>query len=300
MDITLARTFLEIAASRSFAQAAERLHVTQTAVSARVRTLEGLLGVQVFQRNKAGASLTPAGEQFHRHALALVQVWERARQQMSVPAGRRALLAVGCEPGLWNPLLVDWLLWMRQGAADVALRTEIGPADDLMARVANGTLDLVIAYAPRHRTGLRIELLIEEKLILVSTAAQARAADPGTYVYVDWGGEFAEQHGLAFPDLARAPLSVNFGPLGLEYLLATGGSGYFRESVVAPHLRAGRLHRIANAPEFLYPAYAVYPDNPGAGVLRPALEGLRAMASQLRSGPRRAKPRTAAKSRKRG
>jgi len=299
MDITLARTFLEIAASRSFVQAAERLHVTQTAVSARVRTLEDLLGVQLFQRSKAGASLTPAGEQFHRHALTLVQVWERARQQMSVPAGRRALLAVGCEPGLWNPLLVDWLLWMRKGAADVALRTEVGKADDLLDRVANGTLDLVIAYAPRHRTGLRIELLIEEKLVLVSTTARTRSAEPGSYVYVDWGGEFAEQHALAFPELAGAPVWVNFGPLGLEYLLAAGGSGYFRESVAKPHLRAGRLHRIAGAPEFLYPAYAVYPENADIEVLQPALEGLRKVASRLRGTPRAARPRTGARSRQR-
>ena len=289
MDITLARTFLEIAASRSFVQAAERLHVTQTAVSARVRTLEDLLGVQLFVRSKAGASLTPAGEQFHRHALTLVQVWERARQQMLVPAGRSALLALGCEPGLWNPLLVDWLLWMRKGAAQVALHTEVGKADDLLDRVANGTLDLVIAYAPRHRTGLRIELLIEEKLVLVSTTARARAADPASYVYVDWGGEFAEQHGLAFPALEGAPLWVNFGPLGLEYLLAAGGSGYFRESVAKPHLRAGRLHRVTGAPEFLYPAYAVYPENADTEVLEPALEGLRKVASRLRGAPRTAR-----------
>jgi DNA-binding transcriptional LysR family regulator len=288
MDITLARTFLEIAASRSFVQAAERLHVTQTAVSARVRTLEDLLGVQLFQRSKAGASLTPAGEQFHRHALTLVQVWERARQQMAVPAGRRALLAIGCEPGLWNPLLVDWLLWLRKGAADVALHTEVGQADDLLARVANGTLDLVIAYAPRHRTGLRIELLIEEKLVLVTTAAPA-GTDPASYVYVDWGGEFAEQHALAFPQLANAPVWVNFGPLGLEYLLAVGGSGYFRESVARPHLKAGRLHRVPGAPEFLYPAYAVYPENADAEVLVPALEGLRKVAGRLRGAPRTAR-----------
>ncbi|RYY83289.1 MAG: LysR family transcriptional regulator, partial [Comamonadaceae bacterium] len=169
MDITLARTFLEIAACRSFVQAAQRLHVTQTAVSARVRTLEELLGRQLFHRNKAGASLTAAGEQFQRHALALVQTWERARTQMAVPEGSQAVLAAGCEPSLWNPLLVQWLMWMRQGAPGHALHTEIGKADDLLDRVAGGTLDLAIAYAPRLRPGLRIELLIEEKLVLVST-----------------------------------------------------------------------------------------------------------------------------------
>ena len=66
MDIDLARTFLEIARLGSLAAAAETLHVTQTAVSARVRSLEDLLGRQLFLRNKAGASLTSAGEHFMR------------------------------------------------------------------------------------------------------------------------------------------------------------------------------------------------------------------------------------------
>ncbi|UUZ71314.1 LysR family transcriptional regulator [Polaromonas sp. P1(28)-8] len=119
MDINLARTFLEIVSCHSFAQAADRLHVTQTAISARVKTLEDLLGRKLFVRNRAGASLTSAGEQFVRHAMTMVQVWERARQQMAVPPGRRALVTVGCEISLWDPLMLDWLLGMRESASDL-------------------------------------------------------------------------------------------------------------------------------------------------------------------------------------
>src|SRR4051812_28486982 len=189
MDITLARTFLEIVSSRSFARAAEHLHVTQTAVSARVKALEEQLGCQLFLRNKAGASLTASGEQFVPHAQTLVQVWERARHQLAVPEGRRALVAVGCEVSLWDPLMLDWLLWMRKGAPDLALRTEVGLPEELLARVANGTLDMAVVYAPRHWTGLRIELLIEEKLVLVSSKPGAQVLQPAEYVYIDWGTE---------------------------------------------------------------------------------------------------------------
>ena len=289
MDITLARTFLEIANSRSFVQAAERLNVTQTAVSARVRTLEELLGRQLFVRSKAGAFLTPAGEQFVRHASTLVQVWERARHQLAVPAGRRALVTVGCEMSLWQPLLRDWMLWMRKGAPDLALRAEVGLPDDLIERVASGTIDIAIAYAPRHRPGLRIELLIEEKLVLVSTEAGLRGPDAGRYVYVDWGPQFAEQHGLAFPELAGAAVSANLGPLALDYLLAAGGTGYFRQSVARPHLESGRLHRVAGAPEFIYPAYAVFAESGEIESLHAALAGLRQVAAQLARRPRRAR-----------
>ena len=90
MDVELARTFLEIVRARSFARAAEQLNLSQTAVSARIRTLEQQLGRPLFIRNKNGASLTGAGEQFLRYAPMLVQLWQRARHQVAVPAGRRA------------------------------------------------------------------------------------------------------------------------------------------------------------------------------------------------------------------
>lgn len=48
-----------------------------------------------------------------RRASTLVQVGERARQQVAVPPGRRAVLAIGCEASLWDPLLLGWPLWMR-------------------------------------------------------------------------------------------------------------------------------------------------------------------------------------------
>lgn len=278
MDINLARTFLEIVSCHSFAQAADRLHVTQTAISARVKTLEELLGRTLFVRNRAGASLTSAGEQFVRHAMTMVQVWERARQQMAVPPGRRALVTVGCEISLWDPLMLDWLLGMRESAPDLALRTEVGVAEDLLERVANGTLDIVIAYAPRQRPGLRIELLIEEKLVLVTTTPGSQAPQAADYVYVDWGSEFAAQHSLAFPELSSVGVSSSLGPLGLGYLLAVGGAGYFRQNVVRSHIKEGRLHRVPRAPEFLYPAYAVYAADADMTVLEPALAGLRQAA----------------------
>jgi DNA-binding transcriptional LysR family regulator len=282
MDINLARTFLEIVDTRHFGRAAERLHVTQTAVSARVRMLEQMLGRALFVRNKAGASLTPAGERFMRHAQTLVQVWERARQQVAVPAGRRAMVSVGCELSLWDPLLLDWLLWMRKTAPHLALHTEVGFPGMLLAQVSEGIVDIAVVYAPQQRPGLKVELLIEEKLVLVTTSRRARAPQASDYVFVDWGPEFAAQHQLAFPELSNAGTFAGLGPLGREYLLEAGGSGYFRSSVVRSHLESGRLHLVPGAPEFRYPAYAVYSESADPKVVTPALAGLRHVARPQR------------------
>lgn len=278
MDITLARTFLEIAAVGSFQRAADHLHVTQTAVSARVRTLEDLLGRPLFTRNKSGASLTPAGEQFVRYAQALVQVWERARHQVAVPPGRRAVVTAGGELSLWDPLLLDWLIWMREAAPQLALRAEVGLPESLIDQVAEGILDIAVVYVPRLKPGLKIELLIEEKLVLVTTSRRGQPQRANDYVFVDWGPEFAARHNLAFPELSNAATFVGLGPLGLQYILDAGGSGYFRLNVVQRYLKSGRLRLVPGAAEFSYPAYAVYSENADAKIVTPALVGLRHVA----------------------
>lgn len=280
MDITLARTFLEIVDCGNFARAAERLHVTQTAVSVRVQSLESQLGRRLFVRNKSGATLTPAGEQFLRYAPLLIQVWERARQQVAVPPGLRAVVAVGAELTLWSPFLIDWLVWMRRSTPQLALRTEVGVPQGLMDKVSEGILDIAILYAPQHRPGLKVELLMEEKLVLVTTSRGKGPRGDDDYVYVDWGPDFAAQHNLVFPERSNPGTYVGLGPLGLQYILRAGGSGYFRMHAVDPYLRSGKLRIVRGAPEYMYPAYAVYSEAADLKVMGPALAGLRHIAKQ--------------------
>jgi len=244
-------------------------------------------------RNKAGASLTPAGEQFMRYAPLLVQVWERARQQLAVPPGLRAVVAVAGELTLWSPFLLDWLVWMRRSAPQLALRTQVGLPEALMSQVSEGVLDIAVMYTPQHRPGLKIELLMKEKLLLVTTARRKAAPRSGEYVYVDWGADFAAHHNLTYPELSNPGTYVGLGPLGLQFILRAGGSGYFRQHAVAPYLRRGRLSLVRGAPEFLYPAYAVYSEGADQKILTPALAGLRHVAA-VQEG-RRARRRSAHK-----
>jgi DNA-binding transcriptional LysR family regulator len=276
MDIELARTFLAIVEAGSFVRAAERLNVTQTAVSARIRSLEDQLRRPLFLRNKAGASLTPAGEQFLRYAPTLVQVWERARHQVALPAGRRAVFALGGELSLWNPLLLNWMVWMRRHAADVALRTQVGLPEGLLHQVADGVIDIAVVYAPRHWPGLKVEMIVEEKLVLVTTDVDAVHVIESEYVYVDWGPEFAARHGMSFPRFSDPGMFVGLGPLGLDYILQVGGSGYFRQRAVEPYVAVGRLNLVRGAPEFPYPIYAVCAERgTDTDLVETAMAGLR-------------------------
>ena len=288
MDIELVRTFLAIVAAGSFTRAADRLHVSQTTVSARVRTLEDQLRRRLFVRNKAGAVLTPAGNQFLRHAPSLVQLWQRARHEVAMPEGRRAILGIGAEHNLWDPLLLRWLLWMRSAQPDVALRAHVGSPDTVVEQVAGGIIDIGLVYAPRHLPGLRIELLMEERLVMLRGV---RKQGRDEHIDVDWGREMPLHHAAAALGHREPSLVVDLGPLGLGYILEAGGTGYFRLGAARPHLEAGRLELVPGAPEFLYPAYAVFSETSAdPELVGAALDGIRQLARAAPGAAPRAKP----------
>jgi DNA-binding transcriptional LysR family regulator len=279
MDISVARTFLEVVKTGTFVNAAANLNLTQTAVSARIRVLEEQLGRPVFIRNKSGAKLTPAGEQFLRFATTLVQVWERARRSVALPPGRETVVTIGAELSLWSPLLRHWLLWMGRECPELAVSTQIDNSDRLMERVQDGSLDVAILYAAPRRPGVIAELLFEEKLVLVRTTSKDRVLGPEHHVRIDWGEEFSASYQAAFPDHPNAVVAISYGPLALDYILATGGSGYFRKGFVRSYLEEGRLVLVPDSPEFSYSAYAVHSTKADEGVMGRIRTGLRAAAA---------------------
>src|SRR5690606_32183146 len=113
-------------------------------------------------------------------------------------------------------------------------------------------LDVAVLYGSARRPGLVSELLFEERLVLVRTTPVDRALEPSDHVEVHWGEDFSASFRAAFPDEPNAVLSISYGPLALDYILAAGGSGYFREGFVRPYLDEGRLALVPGAPEFSY------------------------------------------------
>lgn len=273
MDIDLARTFLEIIRSGSFIATAERLHFTQTAVTARVHNLEEQLGCRLFVRNRAGARLTDDGQRFVAYATQLVQTWEAARRDLPLSQSGDKLLTLGSEVSLCNPLMLAWAQRLRQGLASHAIRLEVASGEELQKKLDLGVLDAALVHQPEYWPGLQVEQLLEEKLIQV-----VQTQNPAPYLYVDWGPAFRKQHNQALPECSRAALSFSLGPLALQYLVQCGGRGYFRTRVVQRYLDEGILKRVEQAPEFSYPIYLVHARASESPALTKAIELLREIA----------------------
>lgn len=284
METELARTFLTVIATGNFSGAASRLHLTQSTVSARIATLESQLGCRLFLRNRGGAALTPEGRWFQSHAATLVRTVELVRQGVGVPAGFSGSVTIGGRFGLWESLLLTALPRIRAAVPELALRCEIGFEADLMQGIVEGRLDIGVMYTPEQRPGLTVEMLHEETLVLVSSTPETAPGEG--YVYVDWGPEFASQHSATFPDFAGSGLAANIGWLGLQHIVANGGSGYFPLRLVADHLRSGRLHRLEHVPAFSLPAYLVYSADAGPATVGRIVELIREATSDVLANAR--------------
>ena len=154
MDITLLKTFIEMARTRHFGKAAERLFVTQSAVSARIKLLEDRVGNVLFERRRNDIRLTAAGERLLRHAEVMVRAWERARHDMAVDEEYGQALQVGTSADLWRLWVRDWAARATDAEPRPAFRFEIATRDVLVDRLSTGNLDLAFVMEPPERAGL--------------------------------------------------------------------------------------------------------------------------------------------------
>jgi DNA-binding transcriptional LysR family regulator len=280
MDISLARTFLMVADTGSFIDAARKMNVTQSTVSARIKGLEELLGRPLFERSKTGATLTPGGEQFRKHALALVRVWQHAQLEAGLSAQHRDHLSVGAPLSLWDGFLLKWIAWMRRDIPDIAVSADAGLAS-LTQRLLEGTLDLAVMYRPVQPPGLVIEHLFDEEFVLVNSGRSSGRRASGEYVFVDWGPDYQLDHAAAHPELTSPALTLDLGSVGLAYVIGNPASGYFPMRLVRPHLARGRLRLPKRVRKFVYPVYMVYPESRDEEAYEPILNGLRREAAKL-------------------
>lgn len=276
MDIDLARTFLAIVETGSFLDAAARVHVTQSTVSMRIKSLEEQLGRTVFDRGKTGATLTTAGRHFLPHARSLVQTWAQARIDVGLPERFDTTLRIGATPSIWEGFLIDALPGLAAIREGIAVRASLGFSDTLTRDLLEGLIDLAVTYRPQNAEGLAAVRLLEDEFILV-TSDPDPDVDPfgDNYVLIDWGPEFRADHLLNFPALPTPALQLGIGSLGLRWLLKRPASGYFPLRSVEPLLGSGPLRVIEGAPRFAYSVFAAYNDLPQGGLASDAAQFLR-------------------------
>ncbi len=260
MDLELLRTFLEVNRTRHFGEAAEALHLTQAAVSARIKLLESTLGVRLFDRLRRDIRLTPEGNRLVRHADLLIAEWRKTRQEVTM-GGAQQQLSFGGSQRLWDVLLQDWFHRLRQYLPELAIIAESHTPELLTRRLLDGVLDLAFMLEPAQLENLQIEEIGRIDLVLVASKAGASIEEAlqDNYLMVDWGLAHALEHRRLFPDAHEPQIRVSHAKMALAHLLELGGFAYLPVPMVANLLQESDLHLVTDAPTINRHAYAVYP-----------------------------------------
>lgn len=280
MDVDLARTFLTISETAHFGKAARALNVTQSTVSARIKTLEDVLGQQLFVRSKLGTTLTPAGMKFKSSAEMMIRVWEHARQQVALAADFQSSISIGGELALWQQFILQWLPWARSSLPNVAIRTEILEPEGLAHDLVEGTIDIGLTYLPVNRPGFETEILHDDELVLVSTGSGDLGPGDPSYIYIDWGTTFRLQHDAAYPNRISPALTMSPSKLALRYIVTQGGAGYFPRTMARQYLDAKQAHIVELSPKFQQRVHLVYDSTREDEWFTVALQGLRFIGTQ--------------------
>jgi DNA-binding transcriptional LysR family regulator len=254
MDTVLLKTFLEVARLRHFGRAAERLCVTQSAVSARIKQLESALGVELFERRRNDIRLTAAARRLQRHAETIVGGWERARQEVALPEDVRTIIAIGFPVDLWSILVRDGVRRLLATQPALALRLSSVPQVMLVEQLLANSLDLVVLFDPPHLPDFSIRRLADVPLVLAVTPPSGDN-DAG-YVHVDWGSAFAASHAQSHEALLPR-VQCNAGFMARDLIALDGGSAYLAQQTL--HTRdAGQPTAVRDAPLLERGAYAVF------------------------------------------
>jgi LysR family transcriptional regulator, transcriptional activator of the cysJI operon len=177
MDTRQLAAFCAVVERKSFSQAAERLGVTQPAVSLQIRSLEQRLGRQLLDRSGRRVEPTEAGLRLYASAQRLLQAEEQMLEELEsddegVVTGS---LELGASTGPGGTVVPVLLCEFQERHPDVRVRLSVSDTQTVVAQVADRELELGIVGAGRRHRGVTFDPFFRDEVVLAVPAAHAFA-----------------------------------------------------------------------------------------------------------------------------
>ena len=169
-------SFVEVARAGNVSRAAEALFLTQPAITARLRSLERDLGVELFVRTHRGMRLTDAGRAFLPYAERTIATVDEGRAVMTnLREGTTGSLVIGAAPAVSTYVLPGILRQFRVTHPQVRLGVRTGHTEEVLEMVLRGEAHIGVGRPVRH-TDVELIPLFEDEMLLVVAARHPFAA----------------------------------------------------------------------------------------------------------------------------
>jgi DNA-binding transcriptional LysR family regulator len=171
MDFRQLRYFVAVYEEGHVGRAAERLSLSQPALSQQIRQLEHSLDVSLFERGNKRLLPTLAAHTLYNHALPLLDGLHQAREALRSFQGQAVrTLAIGVLQTVHPSLVPQLLERVRKAQPHLVVQIYELSGLEIEKRLLNGLLDIGISYLPPRQPGLHGVLLYEDELQLVIPA----------------------------------------------------------------------------------------------------------------------------------
>src|SRR5579884_2410788 len=177
MDTRQLAAFCEVVERRSFSQAAERLGVTQPAISLQIRSLEKRVGTQLLDRSGRKVGPTEAGLRLYRSAQRLLALEEQMLEEVSETDSREltGTLEIGASTGPGGTVVATLLCEFQQQHRGVHVALSVVDTQRVVELVAGRQLELGIVGAAPRRRGVQFEPFLRDEVVLVCPPGHAFA-----------------------------------------------------------------------------------------------------------------------------
>lgn len=268
MEFNWIEDFLSVAETGSFTRSAQARHLTQPALSRRIRALEHWLGAHLIDRSSYPTRLTPAGELFREHAITLLEQLNAARSLMrKQPASSEEALRFALPHTLSLSFFPQWLTMVHRRFGVFPSRLVAGNVHDAVLNFVEGNSDVLLCYHhpaqpinldARRYPHLRLGVEQVRAYALCDRTGKALYALPGKAAtplpFLNYAPE-AYLRRIVDRILESATVKAQLRPLhetamaeGLKNMVLEGhGIAFLPASTAASDIRKGRLAQAGDA-----------------------------------------------------
>lgn len=255
-------TFVTVISEGSMTAAADKLYLTQPAVSQQIRSLEEEMGVELLVRGVRQVKATPQGELLYEQAKRILQLVQNTEASVkSMGAELKGSIKIGTTNSVGLQLMSPIVGRLLRRSADLKVRVDYGKGEELVRQFKKNQLDVVILPEVEKEFQLDLEgtekkFLLKEEMWLVASSKevglppQIKLEDIHDYPFINYVEEYPNFNDLLQNKLSSHKIEVgilfessNVGTL--KRVIESGlGIGFLPAHSVKKQVRSGRMNRI--------------------------------------------------------
>jgi DNA-binding transcriptional LysR family regulator len=286
MDLEHIQTFLIVSRLKNFTKAADELHVTQSTVTSRIKSLERFYGQNLFLRTNKKVELSPFGKDIYPLLERQLKIIEKSKEIAQSYINQKKTIRLGVTYSLWDNRLVDWVSKFAPNKEGIHYSFMTDHSPQIVECILDNTIDIGLVYHGPMEESIKKEVvgydsfkLYGSKDFKVEKDLDAERLKSIPLIYLNWGRTFEHWFRLEFGENYTPFVEVGHSEALLEFVKSGKGLAFIPERVVIISGLDKSLKKVNYRPHFklhAQPIHLIYKSTAiNDGIIHKAIQCLR-------------------------